>query len=191
MSEELGVRIGTAEDVDDIMALALSACEENGFVEPNPGKLLQEIWHGLTLEKGVVGVIGERGKPEGAVLLRIGSMWYSDHEVLEEKAIFIHPDYSTSQMKRMQKNLDLTAGLVNSQRVLLALTQKGVSREDSYRLVQKHAMRAWNGEGALLDLLKADSEVTAKLPAKELEMLFDLAYHFKQVDTIFARVFGA
>jgi adenylosuccinate lyase len=91
---------------------------------------------------------------------------------------------------RMQKNLDLTAGLMNSQRVLLALTQKGVSREDAYRLVQKHAMRAWNGEGALLDLLKADSEVTAKLPATELEGLFDLGYHFKHVDTIFARVFG-
>jgi len=93
MSKELNVRIGTPEDVDDIMNLALSACEENGFVEPNPAKLLQEIWHGLNLEKGVVGVIGDRGKPEGAVLLRIGSMWYSDHEVLEERAIFIHPDF--------------------------------------------------------------------------------------------------
>ncbi len=92
--------------------------------------------------------------------------------------------------ERMQKNLDLTAGLVNSQRVLLAFTQKGVSREDGYRLVQKHAMRAWNGEGALLDLLKADPEVTAKLSSKELEELFDLGYHFKHVDTIFARVFG-
>jgi adenylosuccinate lyase len=79
---------------------------------------------------------------------------------------------------------------MNSQRVLLALTQKGVSREDAYRFVQKHAMRAWNGEGALLDLLKADPDVTAKLPAKELEGLFDLGYHFKHVDTIFARVFG-
>ncbi len=92
--------------------------------------------------------------------------------------------------ERMQKNLDLPAGLVNSQRVLLAFTQKGVSREDGYRLVQKHAMRAWNGEGALLDLLKADPEVTAKLSSKELEELFDLGYHFKHVDTIFARVFG-
>ena len=97
MSEELEVRVGTPEDVDDIMNLALSACEENGFVEPNPAKLLQEIWHGLNLEKGVVGVIGDRGKPEGAVLLRIGSMWYSDHEVLEEKAIFIHPEYRNAK----------------------------------------------------------------------------------------------
>jgi adenylosuccinate lyase len=90
----------------------------------------------------------------------------------------------------MQENLDLTAGLMHSQRVLLALTQKGVSREEAYRLVQKHAMRAWNGEGALLDLLKADADVTAKLPTKDLEGLFDLGYHFKHVDTIFKRVFG-
>jgi len=92
--------------------------------------------------------------------------------------------------KRMQENLDRTQGLVHSQRVLLALTQKGVSREDSYRLVQRNAMRTWNGEGPLLDLLKADPDVTKALSAQELEGLFDLGYHFKQVDTIFARVFG-
>ena len=91
--------------------------------------------------------------------------------------------------ERMRENLDKTRGLVHSQRVLLALTQKGLGREDAYRLVQKHAMRAWNGEGALLDLLKADQEVTHALSAAELESLFDLEYHFKQVDTIFARVF--
>ena len=91
--------------------------------------------------------------------------------------------------ERMQENLDRTRGLVHSQRVLLALAQKGLAREDAYRLVQRHAMRAWNGEGALLDLLKADQEVLQALSAAELESLFDLAYHFKQVDTIFARVF--
>ncbi len=77
-----------------------------------------------------------------------------------------------------------------SQRVLLALTQKGVSREDAYRLVQRNAMRAWRGEGEFLDLLKADKDVAKVLRAKELEALFDLGYHLKQVDTIFARVFG-
>ena len=92
--------------------------------------------------------------------------------------------------KRMQENLDRTQGLVHSQRVLLALTQKGTSREDSYRLVQKNAMRTWNGEGPLLDLLKADPEVTKALSVAELEALFDLDYHFKHVDTIFKRVFG-
>jgi adenylosuccinate lyase len=92
--------------------------------------------------------------------------------------------------ERMKENLDRTRGLVHSQRVLLALTQKGVSREDSYSLVQRNAMRAWNGEGALLELLKADKDVTRALPARELEDLFDLDYHLKQVDTIFRRVFG-
>ena len=92
--------------------------------------------------------------------------------------------------ERMQKNLDATHGLVHSQRVLLALTQAGLAREDSYRLVQKNAMRAWNGEGNLLDLLKADPDVSKAVPAAKLEAMFDLGYHFKQVDTIFARVFG-
>jgi adenylosuccinate lyase len=93
--------------------------------------------------------------------------------------------------ERMQKNLDATHGLVHSQRVMLALTQAGLSREDGYRLVQKNAMRAWNGEGNLLDLLKADPDVIKALPAKQLEAMFDLGYHLKQVDTIFKRVFGA
>jgi adenylosuccinate lyase len=92
--------------------------------------------------------------------------------------------------ERMKENLDKTRGLVHSQRVLLALTQAGVGREDSYRLVQRNAMRAWNGEGMLLDLLKADKDVTAKVPVAELEKLFDMVYHLKHVDTIFTRVFG-
>ncbi len=91
---------------------------------------------------------------------------------------------------RMQENLDRTHGLVHSQRVMLALTQAGVSREDSYRLVQRNAMRAWNGEGNLLDLLKADAEVAKALPAAKLEAMFDLGYHLKAVNTIFERVFG-
>ncbi len=93
--------------------------------------------------------------------------------------------------ERMLQNLERTQGLVHSQRVLLALTQAGVSREDAYRLVQKNAMRCWNGEGALRDLLEADADVIAALPAAKLEELFDLGYHLAQVDTIFNRVFGA
>ena len=92
--------------------------------------------------------------------------------------------------ENMQKNLDRLGGLVHSQRVLLALTQKGVSREDSYRLVQRNAMPVWRGEGEFLTLLKADPEVTAALSDAELEALFDLGYHLKHVDTVFARVFG-
>src|SRR4051812_17563328 len=94
--------------------------------------------------------------------------------------------------ERMQKNLDRMGGLIHSQRVLLALTQAGASREDAYALVQRNAMKVWEADGqlSLLDLLKDDPEVRQRIPAEELDRLFDLAYHFKHVDTIFDRVFG-
>jgi len=92
--------------------------------------------------------------------------------------------------ERMKENLDKTHGLVHSQRVLLALTQAGVGREDAYCLVQRSAMRAWNGEGDLLSLLKADKDVTHSLPTTQLDKLFDVDYHLRHVDAIFARVFG-
>jgi adenylosuccinate lyase len=90
----------------------------------------------------------------------------------------------------MQKNLDKLSGLHNSQRVLLALTQAGISREDSYRLVQRNAMKTWEHGADFLASLKADPEVSSRISAAELEAMFDLGYHFKHVDTIFARVFG-
>ena len=91
---------------------------------------------------------------------------------------------------RMKENLESTKGIIHSQRALLALTQAGIDRDAAYKLVQKHAMRAWNGEGSLLELLKADPEVSRVVPAKTLEAMFDLDYHTKEVDTIFKRVFG-
>jgi len=92
--------------------------------------------------------------------------------------------------ENMQKNLDKLGGLVHSQRILIALTQKGISREDAYRIVQRNAMRVWRGEGDFLAFLKADPDVKGKMTDKELEANFDLGYHFKHVDTIFKRVFG-
>jgi len=94
--------------------------------------------------------------------------------------------------ERMQKNLDRMGGLVHSQRVLLALTQAGLSREDAYGLVQRNAMKVWESDGqlSLLDLLKADPEVSQRLSGDELDALFDLNYHLQHVDTIFDRVFG-
>ncbi|WP_324743309.1 adenylosuccinate lyase [Tsuneonella sp. CC-YZS046] len=94
--------------------------------------------------------------------------------------------------ERMQKNLDRMGGLVHSQRVLLALTQAGVSREGAYAIVQRNAMKVWESDGqlSLLELLKQDPEVTAALSAAELEEKFDLDYHFAQVDRIFARIFA-
>jgi len=92
--------------------------------------------------------------------------------------------------ENMQANLDRLGGLIHSQRVLLALTQKGVSREDSYAWVQRNAMPVWRGQGDFLTLLKADKDISKVLSANELEALFDLGYHTKHVDTIFRRVFG-
>ena len=94
--------------------------------------------------------------------------------------------------ERMAKNMNRMGGLIHSQRVLLALTQAGLSRDESYRLVQRNAMKVWEADGALqlLDLLKADADVTARLSPDQLDQLFDLGYHFKHVDTIFARVFA-
>ncbi len=97
--------------------------------------------------------------------------------------LLVYPD-------AMQKNLDQLGGLVHSQRVLLALTQAGISREDAYRLVQRNAMKVWGGEGDFLELLKADPEIAGRIAEQDLAACFDPAYHTKHVDTIFARVFG-
>lgn len=96
--------------------------------------------------------------------------------------LVVYPD-------NMQKNLDKLGGLHNSQRVLLALTQKGVSREDAYRLVQRNAMKVWRGEGVFADFLKADADIVIKLSPEEIDSLFNLDYHFKHMDEIFARAF--
>jgi adenylosuccinate lyase len=92
--------------------------------------------------------------------------------------------------ENMLKNLDRLGGLVHSQRVLLALTQKGMAREAAYTAVQRNAMKVWRDEGKFLDLLKADEDIRPHLGEDELNHLFDLGYHFKNVDTIFARVFS-
>ena len=94
--------------------------------------------------------------------------------------------------ERMQSNLDRMGGLIHSQRVLLALTQAGLTRDESYRLVQRNAMKVWESDGklSLMELLKADAEVSAALSDAEIEERFNLDYHFKHVDTVFDRVFG-
>ena len=97
--------------------------------------------------------------------------------------LIVYPD-------NMKKNLERLGGLIHSQRVMLALTHKGVAREDAYAIVQRNAMRAWKGEGDFRSLLAADKDVRKHLSAAELEENFDLDYHFKHVDTIFERVFG-
>jgi adenylosuccinate lyase len=133
------------------------------------------LWHERDIShSSVERMIG----PDATVTLDFALTRMAD--VIEN--LVVHPE-------NMAKNLDRLGGLVHSQRVLLALVDKGLAREDAYRLVQRNAMRGWEGGGDFLALLKADPEVTRILSPAELEPLFDLAYHTKHVDTIFARVF--
>jgi hypothetical protein len=109
MDEENLIRVGTLDDVDPMMELALMACDENGFVNPNPVKLLEQIYSALAQDQGLIGIIGLPGeKIEGAVLLRISKMWYSDQDVLEEKAIFIHPDYRNAKGGRARRLVEFS-----------------------------------------------------------------------------------
>jgi adenylosuccinate lyase len=133
------------------------------------------LWHERDIShSSVERMIG----PDATVTLDFALARVAD--VIEN--LVVHPE-------NMAKNLDRLGGLVHSQRVLLALVDKGLTREDAYRLVQRNAMRVWQGGGDFLALLKADAEVAKTLSQAELEPLFDLAYHTKHVDTIFARVF--
>ena len=90
--------------------------------------------------------------------------------------------------ENMMKNLEKFNGLVFSQRVLLSLTQKNISREDSYSMVQRNSMKVWNEEGSFYDLIKADKEISSILSDEEIDDIIDLNYHLKQVETIFKRV---
>src|SRR6201996_6678304 len=132
------------------------------------------LWH----ERDISHSSGERGiGPDATVHLDFALRRLA--MVMER--LVVYPE-------NMAKNMDRLGGLVNSQRVMLALTQKGVAREAAYAAGQRNAMKVWRGEGNFLDFLKADPEVT--LSDAELADLFDLGYHFKNVDVIFARVFG-
>lgn len=109
MNEENPIRVGTLDDLDPMMELALMACEENGFVNPNPVKLLEQIYSALAQDHGLIGIIGKPGeKIEGAVLLRVSKMWYSDQDILEEKAIFIHPDYRNAKGGRARRLVEFS-----------------------------------------------------------------------------------
>lgn len=130
MDKEITVRVGTPEDVDGMMTLALAACKENGLTNPNPVKLLHEIWAGLTRHHGIVGIIGEPNSEfEAAILLRAEPMWYSDDLTLVERAVFVHPDFRSAKggrarllcefAKQASEMLDipLVIGILSSDRV--------------------------------------------------------------------------
>lgn len=132
MTEELKIRVGTVEDLDAIMEIAMAACEENGFLNPNPQKLVAEIWPALHQNHGIVGVIGKAGGPiEGVVLLRIGTMWYSDSQVVEEKAIFIHPDFRSAKGGRAARLCEFSKKVADSLGIPLIIGVLSNSRTEA------------------------------------------------------------
>lgn len=114
MFDDLDIRAGVPDDIHQLMDLAMNASEELAFVNYDPEKILAEIWAALHQENGIVGVIGKPGeKIEGAVLLRVGSMWYSSEKVLEEKGIFIHPDFRKSRAHRGSRLCEFSKRVAN------------------------------------------------------------------------------
>lgn len=104
MKDDIVVRVATPDDVHGIMDLGMMACSENGVSAPNPEKILFDLWPSLHCDSGIVGVIGEPGQQlEGFVLLRTGTLWYSDAPILEEKIVFVHPKYRSAKGGRARK----------------------------------------------------------------------------------------
>lgn len=129
MGNAVEVRIGTEADIDEMMDLAFQCIEENGLSHPNQMKVLQEMYAALCRDHGLVGIIGKPGEQiEGAVLLRMGAQWYSDDKIIEEKAIFVHPDYRSAKGGRASRlcefskqvadalGLPLVIGILSSER---------------------------------------------------------------------------
>ena len=147
------VRIGTAEDVHGMMDLALSACEENGLTDPNPVKILEQIWASLNKNFGIVGVIGEAGKPlEAAILLRTEPLWYSDKLSLVERSIFVHPDFRSAKGGRARKLLEFAKTAATSLDMPLVIGILSSQRTESkVKLYERHfgqpsgAYWLWNG----------------------------------------------
>jgi hypothetical protein len=137
--EDLVVRIGTPADVHEVMDLAVSGSEENGFVQPSADRLLGEIWPALNRDRGLMGVVGPRdGKAEGVVLLRVGKMWYSNDDVLEERAIFIHPDFRSAKGGRARRLCEFSKHVADELGLPLIIGVLSNSRTDGkIRLYQR------------------------------------------------------
>jgi hypothetical protein len=119
---EIHVRVGTVDDVDGVMTVALAACEENAFLSPNPAKILQDVWAALSRESGIVGIIGDPGKPiEGVVLLRMGPLWYTDEACIEERAIYVVPEFRSAKGGRARKLIQFSKKVSIELRIPLAI----------------------------------------------------------------------
>ena len=172
---------GTLDEVEDELFRFARTYESN---ESLRDALTDEMVPAAMRQKVVEDLLGDKTT---STTVQLVSMVVGSGRGRELPAII---DKLVVYPQNMRKNLDHLGGLVHSQRVLIALTQKGVAREDAYRLVQKNAMKAWRGEDDFLSLLAADQDVRKHLSEAELKENFDLGYHLKHVDTIFKRVFG-
>lgn len=115
MTDNAGIRIGTPDDVHGIMDIAVDMWKELGITPPSQQKILMEVWAALNQQDGLIGIIGEPGGPiEGGILLRVGSMWYSDDKVLEERGIFIHPDFRSKSGGRARRLCEFAKTAANS-----------------------------------------------------------------------------
>lgn len=135
------VRTGTPADVHAVMDLALAACEDNGLTNPNPVKLLSEIWAALNLQNGIMGLIGD-SKLEAGVLLRVDSMWYSDDKTLIERAIFVRPEHRKSgehKVSRVRMLIDFAKKAQEELSIPLVIGILSTQRADAkVRLYERH-----------------------------------------------------
>jgi hypothetical protein len=139
MNEDLQIRIGTPDDLDEVMAAAQAAIAEIGLVNPDPIKVLEDVWPALNQQAGIVGIIGNSsGNVEGGVLLRMGKMWYSDQDVLEERCVFIKPEFRNSKGGRARKLVEFSKSVAESLGVpLLIGVMSNVRTEAKVRLYER------------------------------------------------------
>lgn len=136
---DVEVRIANPGDLDQVMAMCMAATEENGFVSPSPIRLLEQVWPALNRVEGLVGVIeGEGGELEGGILLRISPMWYSDDFVIEEKAIFVRPEFRSAKGGRARKLAEFAKSISEKMGLPLAIGVLSSTRtEAKVRLYQR------------------------------------------------------
>jgi GNAT superfamily N-acetyltransferase len=127
--DDIHVRLGTPEDLDGMMKMAMEATYENGFLDPDPAKLLQQIYPSLQMDGGVIGIIGKPGERiEAAILIRMGELWYSDQPTLEEKAIYVDPEFRSAKGGRAKKLADFAKKYSDNLGIPLAIGVLSSSR---------------------------------------------------------------
>lgn len=139
VSSAIRVRVGTPEDVHDVMELALMGSVENGFVNPNPAKILHDVWAALHKDNGIMGLIGPPGALEGAVLLRVGPLWYSNDRVIEERAIYVHPDHRAAVGGRAARLCEFSKMVADQLGIPLMIGVLSNTRTDAkVRMYERH-----------------------------------------------------